>query len=458
MLKLYNTLTKKKEIFKPIKNNKVGIYTCGPTVYWFAHAGNMRAYIFADTLKRILMYNGFEVNHIINITDVGHLTSDADFGEDKLEKSAKKEGKTATEISHFYAEAFKKDFKKLNLIEPSKWAWATKHIKEQIEMIDVLEKKGFTYKTSDGIYFDTSKFKDYGKLSNKKSDGLEAGKRVSIGEKKHKTDFALWKFSKKQGERQQEWDSPWGIGFPGWHIECSAMAIKYLGEHFDIHTGGEDHIPIHHENEIAQSECFTGENMWVNYWMHVAFLNIRGGKMSKSSGNVKTISELENNGIPPLAYRYFTYTAKYRKPLTWSEDGLNGAVNSYNRLREIISKINKTNGINKKYLEEFEERVYDDLDMPNAIAVLWKLVRDKNADGKLETIRKMDRVLGLKLIDTKKIKIPENIKIIAEERKAARLEGNWDKSDELRTKLKKLGWIIKDEKDGYELEERQNFI
>jgi len=236
------------------------------------------------------------------------------------------------------------------------------------------------------------------------------------------------------------------------------MAIKYLGEHFDIHTGGEDHIPIHHENEIAQSECFTGENMWVNYWMHVAFLNIRGGKMSKSSGNVKTISELENNGIPPLAYRYFTYTAKYRKPLTWSEDGLNGAVNSYNRLREIISKINKTNGINKKYLEEFEERVYDDLDMPNAIAVLWKLVRDKNADGKLETIRKMDRVLGLKLIDTKKIKIPENIKIIAEERKAARLEGNWDKSDELRTKLKKLGWIIKDEKDGYELEERQNFI
>ena len=271
MVKLYNTMTRKKEEFAPLVEGKVGLYTCGPTVYGYAHVGNFRSYIFADILKRVLMYNGFDVKHVINVTDVGHLTSDADSGDDKIEKEAKKEGKSAAEISHFYFDAFHKDFAKLNLVDPFKWSWASEHIKEQVDMIKILEKKGCTYETSDGIYFDSSKFVDYGKLSNKKIEGIEEGSRIAMGEKKNKTDFALWKFSGTPGERQQEWDSPWGLGFPGWHIECSAMSSKYLGKQFDIHTGGIDNMPIHHENEIAQSESAWGKSPWVKTWMHGFF-------------------------------------------------------------------------------------------------------------------------------------------------------------------------------------------
>jgi len=472
MLKLYNTLTRKKEKFVPIKEGKVGLYTCGPTVYWYAHVGNLRSYIFADVLKRVLTYNGFDVKHIINVTDVGHLTSDADSGEDKLEASAVKEGKTAKEISHFYFDAFQKDFKKLNLIEPFKWTWATEHIKEQIEMVKILEKKGYTYKTSDGIYFDTSKFSNYGKLSNKKIEGLEEGKRIAMREKRNKTDFALWKFSGKKGDRQQEWNSPWGVGFPGWHIECSAMASKYLGKQFDIHTGGEDNMPIHHENEIAQSECAFGVKPWVKTWMHGAFLNIKGNKkMSKSAGKIKTISELENDGINPLAYRYFTYSAKYRKPLVWSEDAIASAVNSYKRLKNIISgiltpkgvppaqiasakadKVGNKAGVNKKYLKEFEARINDDLDMPGALAILWELVRDEKASGKIETIKKMDEVFGLDLLKEDVIEVPKDICAIAEEREKVRKAKDFKKSDLLREKILKMGWKIKDVGDGYLLE------
>ncbi|MEK6897982.1 MAG: class I tRNA ligase family protein, partial [Nanoarchaeota archaeon] len=254
-LKLYNTLTRKKETFKPINKNFVGIYSCGPTVYWYQHIGNLRTYIFSDILKRVLIYNNYKVKHVINVTDVGHLTSDADEGEDKMEKAAKKENKSAGEIADFYFNIFKKDFENLNIIQPNLWTKATDNIKEQIELIKKLEENGYTYKTSDGIYFNTAKFKNYGKLARLNVKGLKAGKRVDFGEKKNKTDFALWKFSSSQeGKRQQEWNSPWGVGFPGWHIECSAMSMKYLGEHFDIHTGGQDHIQIHHTNEIAQSE------------------------------------------------------------------------------------------------------------------------------------------------------------------------------------------------------------
>ena len=260
MLKLRNTLTRKKENFKPINPPNVGLYSCGPTVYWYQHIGNLRTYIFSDILKRVLQYNNYKVKHVMNVTDVGHLTSDADTGEDKIEKAAEKERKTAQEIAGHYLKVFKQDLKKLNISEPDIWCKATEHIKEQIELIKILEKKGCTYKTSDGIYFNTSKFKDYGKLSKKKVEGLKAGKRISVKEKKHKTDFALWKFSEEQGKRQQEWNSPWGVGFPGWHIECSAMSSKYLGEQFDIHVGGEDHISVHHENEIAQSESAFGKN------------------------------------------------------------------------------------------------------------------------------------------------------------------------------------------------------
>ncbi len=453
MVKLYNTMTRKKEEFVPLKEGKVGMYSCGPTVYWYAHVGNFRSFIFADVLKRVLMYNGFDVKHVINVTDVGHLTSDADDGEDKVEKEAAKEGKTALEISHFYFDAFQKDFEKLNLIEPFKWAWATEHIKEQIEMVKILEKKGYTYETSDGIYFDSSKFADYGKLSNKKVEGLQAGARICVREKKNKTDFALWKFSGTPGKRQQEWDSPWGLGFPGWHIECSAMSSKYLGKQFDIHTGGEDLASVHHENEIAQSECAFGKSPWVKYWMHGAFLNFKGGKkMSKSTGKIKSVSELEKDGINPLAYRYFTYSAKYRKPLVWSEDAIASAVSSYRRLKNVVSGIANVRGINKKYLKEFEERINDDLDMPGALAVLWKLVRDEKAEGKIGTIKKMDKVFGLGLLEEEVVEVPEDIRVIAEEREVARKEKDFGKSDLLRDKLSKLGWRVKDVGDGYLLE------
>jgi len=451
MLKLYNTLTRKKEIFKPINPPNVGIYTCGPTVYWYQHLGNLRTYIFVDVLKRVLKYNNYKVKHVMNVTDVGHLTSNEDFGEDKIEKAAKKEHKTAREIANYYFKIFKQDLKKLNISEPDIWCWATKHIKEQIDLIKKLEEKGYTYRTSDGIYFDTSKFKDYGKLSRKKVEGLEAGKRVALGEKRNKTDFALWKFSKIPGVRQQEWESPWGIGFPGWHIECSAMAMRYLGESFDIHTGGVDHIPIHHENEIAQSEAATGKK-FVNYWLHGEFLLAKGGKMSKSSGKIMTLSELEKKGFKPLDYRYFVFSAHYRKPLTFSLEGLKRAQDAYRRLKNIISDLKDDKKINKKYLKEFENAINDDLDMPKAIAVLWKLVRDKKAVGKLRTIKKMDEVNGLDLLKKEKIEIPEKIKKLAEERKKARKEKDWKKADKLREEIKKMGWKIEDVGSDYKLQ------
>jgi cysteinyl-tRNA synthetase len=338
MIKLYNTLTRKKEVFRPLKNRQVGIYTCGPTVYLYQHIGNLRSYVFPDILKRALEIEGYKVKQVINVTDVGHLTSDADEGEDKIEMAARREKKSAKQIAEYYFKIFRSDLRKLNISEPNIWSKATEHIKEQIELIKKLEKKGYTYKTSDGIYFDTSKLKDYGKLARLDIKGLKAGKRISVREKRNKTDFALWKFSEKPGTRQQEWKSPWGIGFPGWHIECSAMSMKYLGTLFDIHTGGEDHISIHHPNEIAQSEAATGKP-FVKYWLHGAFLIFRGEKVSKSTGGLYTLSELEEKGYSPLDLRYFFLSAHYRKPLNFTFKNLDYAKNSLQRLREIISKL-----------------------------------------------------------------------------------------------------------------------
>ncbi|MBT3642622.1 cysteine--tRNA ligase [archaeon] len=453
-LKLYNTLTHKKETFKPINPKEVKIYTCGPTVYWFAHVGNFRSYIFSDLLKRVLLYNEYKVKHIINVTDVGHLTSDADEGTDKLESAAAKENKTATEVAKYYFNVFKHDFSKLDLLEPDAWPRATQHIKAQIMMIQSLEKKGYTYKTSDGIYFDTSKFKNYGKLSRKKAGELEAGKRVSLKDKKNITDFALWKFSELSIKRQQEWKSPWGIGFPGWHIECSAMASEYLGKHFDIHTGGEDHVHIHHENEIAQSEACFEKSPWVNYWMHNAFLEVPGGKMSKSKGKIETLEDLEKKGISELAYKYFMYTAHYRKPLTWSSDAIQSAVQSYDKLKNITTNLHDDKKINKNYIKKFEDKINDDLDMPGALAVLWELLRDKTASGKVKTVQKMEEVFGLRLFEKAVILIPKKIKAIADERQIARKNSDWKKSDELRKELEDSGWKVKDTKDNYELEKQ----
>jgi cysteinyl-tRNA synthetase len=451
-LSLYNTLTRKKEKFVPLKKSYVGLYSCGPTVYWYQHIGNMRAYIFADTLKRVLSFNGFNVKHIINITDVGHLTSDADEGEDKMEKSAKKEGKTAKEIADFYFNEFEKDLEKLNIIMPDVWPKASEHIDEQIGLIEELEKKGYTYKTSEGIYFDTSKVEDYGKLAKLKVEDLRGGARVELGEKKNKTDFALWKFSEVPGKRQQEWDSPWGLGFPGWHIECSAMSSKYLGEKFDIHTGGEDHVPVHHTNEIAQSESALGKKPWVKYWLHVSFLTTKGEKISKSKGGLFTISELEEKGFNALDYRYFCLTGHYRKQLDFSLKNLKNAQNSYERLKNICLELEDDGEFNDKYFQDFRNSVNDDLDTVKGLQVLWKLVRDKKAKGKVETIRKFDEVLGLNLLEREEIEVPKEVRKMIEEREKARSEKNWDKADRLRDKIKEKGFILKDGKNGTEVE------
>jgi cysteinyl-tRNA synthetase len=451
-LSLYNTLTRKKEKFVPLKKSYVGLYSCGPTVYWYQHIGNMRAYIFADTLKRVLSFNGFNVKYIINITDVGHLTSDADEGEDKMEKSAKKEGKTAKEIADFYFNEFEKDLEKLNIIMPDVWPKASEHIDEQIGLIEELEKKGYTYKTSEGIYFDTSKVEDYGKLAKLKVEDLRGGARVELGEKKNKTDFALWKFSEVPGKRQQEWDSPWGLGFPGWHIECSAMSSKYLGEKFDIHTGGEDHVPVHHTNEIAQSESALGKKPWVKYWLHVSFLTTKGEKISKSKGGLFTISELEEKGFNALDYRYFCLTGHYRKQLDFSLKNLKNAQNSYERLKNICLELEDDGEFNDKYFQDFRNSVNDDLDTVKGLQVLWKLVRDKKAKGKVETIRKFDEVLGLNLLEREEIEVPKEVRKMIEEREKARSEKNWDKADRLRDKIKEKGFILKDGKNGTEVE------
>ena len=453
MIKLYNTLTRKKEVFKPLKKGQVGVYTCGPTVYWYQHIGNLRTYIFADILKRVFLYNNYKVKHIINVTDVGHLTSDADTGEDKIERAAKREGKTAREIADYYLRIFQEDFKKLNILEPNSWPKATEHIKEQIELIKKLEEKGFTYKTNDGIYFNTGKLKDYGKLARLKIRGLQAGKRISLGEKKNKTDFALWKFSPLGEKRQQEWDSPWGIGFPGWHIECSAMSMKYLGESFDIHTGGQDHVQIHHTNEIAQSEAATGKP-FVRYWLHGAWLLFKGRKISKSIGGLYTISELEGLGFEPMDFRYLCLTTHYRKPLSFTIDNLKTARNSYQRLENIISELKDDKKINGKYLEDFKTAINDDLDMPGALRVLWKLLRDRKAGGKLRTIKEMDRILGLDLLKKKKIVIPQKIKKLIEQREKFRKAGNFKEADEIRKKINNLGFIIEDTEKGAVVKKR----
>ena len=458
-LYLYNTLTRNKDIFKPIKEGNVGMYTCGPTVYNFPHIGNMRTYIFEDILKRVLQYNGYEVNHIMNITDVGHLTNDRDMGEDKVEKEAKKEGKTAWQIAEFYTEAFKKDLDYLNIIYPNIFCKATDNIKEQIELVLKLEEKGYTYKTSDGIYFNTSKVFDYTKLSGQKLDELKEGARVEVNdEKRNSTDFALWKFSPKNTVRQMEWPSPWGIGFPGWHIECSAMSMKYLGEQFDIHCGGIDHVNIHHTNEIAQTESATGKKPWVNYWIHGAFLNIQGGeKMAKSTGNFLTVENtFVDKNISPLVYRFSTLNTHYRKSMEWSEEIMNSAKNGLENLYSKIGRLGKTVGkVNEEWREKFVTAINDDLNVPQSIGILNEMLKsDISNEDKLATALEFDKVFGLKfdsIKDEVKTEIPEEVKKLVEEREEARKAKDWAKSDELRDKIKSFDFEIKDTPEGQQV-------
>ncbi|MGH7927954.1 MAG: cysteine--tRNA ligase, partial [Candidatus Binatia bacterium] len=333
-LRLFDTYTRDLRDFEPLDSAQVRMYCCGPTVYNYAHIGNLRTYVFEDVLQRVLEFNGYKVNHVVNITDVGHLVSDADTGEDKMEIASRRTGKSAWEIAVEYTKAFKDDLSRLNIVEPTIWCKATEHIPEQIEMIHCIEAKGLTYRTSDGIYFDTSRVADYGRVARLDASGLQAGARVERGEKRNITDFALWKFSPLGQKRQMEWKSPWGVGFPGWHIECSAMSAKYLGTFFDIHCGGEDHVPVHHTNEIAQTEACHGTRL-ANFWMHGHFLLLEDAKMAKSSGEFLRMQSLVDRGYDPLAYRYFCMGAHYRAKLSFRWEALDGAQTALERLRTL---------------------------------------------------------------------------------------------------------------------------
>jgi cysteinyl-tRNA synthetase len=452
-IRLYNTLTRKTEEFKPISKT-VSLYTCGPTVYNYAHLGNLRAFIFEDILKRVLMYDGYKVKHIMNITDVGHLVSDADTGEDKMEKGAAREGKSAWDIAKFYTDAFFNDLHELNILPATKYPRATDHIKEQINLIKKLEKNGFTYQTSDGIYFDTSKLPDYGKMAQLTKQKLEAGARVDMGEKKNTTDFALWKFSPTGTKRQMEWPSPWGVGFPGWHIECSAMSVKYLGQPFDIHCGGIDHVPIHHTNEIAQSEAAFGKPL-ANYWLHSEFLVLGKDKMAKSGENFVTVASLKDKGISPLAYRYFALQTHYRKQLNFSWEAVGAAENGLKNLYDNAVKL-KTKKISndKDLLIKIESAFYEDLNIPTALGLIWEGLKNEKINFK--KLLELDEVLGLDIkggvekYETKyaEEKIPDEIAELVSKRDEVRKNKNWVESDRLRIALEEKGYFVEDSKEG----------
>ena len=461
-MRVYNTLDREKEEFTPIQGNLVRMYSCGPTVYSYAHIGNMRTYIFMDLLRRSLRFCGYKVKGVMNITDVGHLLSDGDEGEDKMQKAARKEGKTPWEIAAFYTEAFFKDIDALNVGRPEIIAKATDHIPEMIAFVQGLLEKGYAYEISDGIYFDIGKFPGYGKLSGQTVDEKEAGARIEENsEKRHPADFALWKKADKNHIMQ--WESPWGMGFPGWHIECSAMSKKYLGEVFALHTGGIDDVPVHHENEIAQNEALAGKKT-VNYWMHGEFMMVDGGKMSKSLGNVYTISDLEKKGYLALDFRYFCLNAHYRKKLNFTFEGMDAAHTSYERLRNALyahkmSADATDPAVIADLMKRFRDAVEDDMNIPFALGVLWEAVKLPKSKDIYKLALEFDKVLGLSLDKVtapapEKIDVPEEIAALAEARFAAKKEKNWAEADRLRAEIAEKGYVIKDTKEGYTIERK----
>ena len=475
---LYNTLSRSKEEFVPLAVGKVKMYNCGPTVYDEQHIGNLRAYVFANTLRRMLEYNDYVVDQVVNITDVGHLTGDnegdADTGEDKMEKGAKKAGMKTQELAAHITELFINDLKRLNIdTDAITFTKATDFIPEQIALVRTLEEKGYTYKTSDGVYYDTSRFPEYGKLGNVNIAELKEGARVEANpEKLHPTDFALWKFSPPRKKRQQEWDSPWGKGFPGWHLECTAMIFSKLGKQIDIHTGGIDHIPVHHNNEIAQAEAVTNKE-YVKYWLHVAFITIDGQKISKSIGNTIHLRNIIDRDIAPLAYRYLLLTAHYRSPLNFTWDALEGAQAALFKLhRHFVETLGaKTGDIDKKYEERFHTFMNDDLDTPKAVALLFELMKDTRVSkpDQRATMLDFDHVLGLGLKESnerllenlsgeKKIKVsdaPEDVRTLLKEREVAREEKDWTRADELRDKIEEAGYHIIDTDEGARLTKKE---
>jgi cysteinyl-tRNA synthetase len=449
-LRLFDTYTREVRDFAPVDPSEGRMYACGPTVYDYAHIGNLRTYVFEDILRRVLEFNGYRVKHVMNITDVGHLVSDADTGEDKMEVGARRAGRSAWEIADYYTQAFKQDLTRLNILEPTIWCRATDHIPEQIEMICCIEAKGFTYRTSDGIYFDTSHLADYGHLARLDTRGLRAGARVEKGEKRNPTDFALWKFSSPDQKRQMEWNSPWGVGFPGWHIECSAMSAKYLGTFFDIHCGGEDHIPVHHTNEIAQTEACHDTRL-ANFWMHGHFLLLEDAKMAKSAGEFLRMQTLMERGYDPLAYRYFCMGAHYRAKLSFTWEALDAAATALQRLRTAAHEWGQPGEVDLTYLNRFKEQINEDLNMPRALAVVWELVKDDLPPStKKATLLQLDRVLGLRLAEwqPEEAVIPEKIMALVEEREKARRAKQWKDADALREQVRQAGYEIEDTPKG----------
>ncbi|MCH5160348.1 MAG: cysteine--tRNA ligase [Clostridiales bacterium] len=457
-LRVYNTLTRKKEELIPIKPGQVSMYTCGPTVYKLATIGNLRAYVFMDELRRVLEYDGMKVKSVMNITDVGHLVSDGDDGEDKMEKSAHETGKTPLEIAATITAQFMSDIDALNIKRPTVCPKATDNIPEMIEVVKALLDKGYAYETEDGIYFSVEKFPEYGKLSGVNLEEQRHGARVEVNSfKRHPIDFALWK--KAAPNHLQQWDSPWGRSFPGWHIECTAMGVKYLGERFDIHTGGVDHIPIHHENEIAQGECWLGHRI-VNYWMHNEFLLVDGGKMSKSLGNNYLLSDLQAKGYAPVIFRYFCLNVQYRQKINFTWDAMDAAMTAYGKLcAQLIAHKNSPVKTDKAVLDDFtkkfEDAINDDLNVPLAIGMLWTMLKLPKSRDIYDLALKFDKVFALDFDKVKEekveIEVPDDVVALAEERLVARKAKNWAESDRLRNEIAERGYAIKDTATGYEI-------
>jgi len=458
-LRLYDNYTRGLREFAPLgPGNSVGLYTCGPTVYDYQHIGNYRTFLFEDLLKRVLQWNGHRVRHVMNITDVGHLTSDADTGEDKMEKGARRTGRSAWDIAALYTEAFLEDLRRLNILPPDVLPRATDHSPQQIAFIADLERDGYTYRTADGIYFDTSRQADYGYLARLDKSGLEAGKRVDLGDKRSATDFALWKFSPAGSTRQMEWDSPWGKGFPGWHIECSAMAQQYLGDYFDIHCGGEDHIPVHHTNEIAQTEARVGTRL-ANFWMHGYFLLANDAKMAKSAGEFLRVGALIERGYDPLAFRFLCLTGHYRTQLNFTWDALDAAATGLARMRTGFHALRDDAAAypDDALVARFGAQINDDLNAPRALALAWEALRGELPDPvKRATLARFDDVFGLGLAQWQPAEqaIPPDVSALAEARASARRNRDWAEADRLRAQLHSAGWEMEDGPDGYSLKRR----
>jgi cysteinyl-tRNA synthetase len=469
-LRLFDTLSRQKKDFNPIIGGQVGIYTCGPTVYQYAHIGNLRTYIFEDLLVRTLRFFGYQVRHVMNITDVGHLTDDADQGEDKMLKGAREQHKSVWEIAEYYRDAFFRDLEALDISMPDVQCRATEHIQDMIDLIRRIEGAGYTYQAGGNVYFDVSKVPDYGKLTGQVREDLKAGARIAVDpNKRNPHDFVLWFTQSKFEHQAMLWDSPWGRGYPGWHVECSAMSMKYLGDQFDIHCGGIDHIPVHHTNEIAQSEAATGKKPWVKYWLHGEFLVLSKDKMAKSAGNFLTLTSLAEKGYHPLDYRYFCLGAHYRSPLQFSFEALEAARSGRLNLAERILRLKEDNpglqpaepealheraGKVSGLLRSFAEALANDLNVPKAVVSFWGLLKDETIEArqKLGGLLEMDRVLGLGLasVEPEQLdpKLKAEVEALVEDRETARRQKDYAGADEIRDRLRQMGVVVEDTPSG----------